>query len=140
MLRTATWPRTTSNTHRDPTTDQRLDDCANTLLATADNLLDIPRHKLRAHQSQLRRIVTIVLVLQLVGKLPVLHCAKLRHNVPTSCTQEIVGRITYHTNIANDRYRCLCSNRVGLATSLDGSVRTGDPSVARNGWNTHASH
>src|SRR6266852_9110602 len=137
MLRTATWPRTTGNTHRDPTTDQRLYDGANTLLAPADNLLHIPRHQLRAHQGQLRRIVTIVLVLQLVSTLPVLHCAKLRHNVPTTCSQEIVGRITYHTNIANDRYRRMCSNRVGLGTALDGSIGACDPIVARSGWNTH---
>src|SRR6266852_6974423 len=137
MLRTATWPRTTGNTHRDPTTDQRLHHCANTFLATLNDLLHIPRHQLRAHQSKLRGIVTIVLVLQLVSKLPVLHCAKLRHNVPTTCSQEIVGRITYHTNIANDSNRCMCSNRVRLGTALDGSVRTGDPIVARSGWNTH---
>src|SRR5260370_21245530 len=111
MLRTATWPRTTGNTHRNPTTDQRLDDCANTLLTTPDDLLHIPRHQLRAHQSQLRRIITVVFVLQLVSKLPILHRAELCNNVPTTCSQEILGRVPYHTNIAYDSYRCLCSNR-----------------------------
>src|SRR5260370_5451484 len=132
MHRTTAWPGTTSNTHRDPTTDQRLDDCANTLLATPDNLLHIPRHQLRTHQSQLRRIITIGLVLQLVSKLPVLHRAKLRHNIPTTCSQETIGRITYHTNIAYDSNWSLSSNRVRLGTTLDRSVRTGDPIVTRN--------
>src|SRR5260370_26246330 len=111
MLRTATWPRTTSNSHRAPATDPRLDDCANTLLATADNLLHIPRHQLRAHQSQLRGIITVILVLQLVSKLPVLHRAELCNNIPTPSSQEIIGRVPYHTNIADDSNRCMYSNR-----------------------------
>src|SRR6266516_2580630 len=137
MLRTTTWSRATSNTHRDPATDQSFDHSADTFLATLDNLLHIPRHELRAHQRQLRRIVTVVFVLQLVSKLPVLHCAKLRHNIPAPSRQEIIWRFRNHANIANDRYWRLCSNRVGLGTTLDRSIRAGDSIVARGCWNAH---
>src|SRR5437667_9521320 len=87
MLGTTTWPRATSNTHRNATTDQRLNHRADTFLATLNNLLRILRDQFRAHQSQLRRIVTIILVLQLVSKLPVLHSAKLRNNIAAASRQ-----------------------------------------------------
>src|SRR6266487_1359116 len=137
MLRTTTWSRATSNTHRDPATDQSFDHSADTFLATLDNLLHIPRHELRAHQRQLRRIITIVFVLQLVSKLPILHSAKLRHNIATTRRQEIIGRVRYHTNIANDGYRSLRSDRVGLRTTLDRSIRTRDSIMARSCRNAH---
>src|SRR5437867_8996133 len=137
LLRTPTRPRATSNTHRNPTTDQGLDDSPDALLAALNNLLHIPRHQLRAHQRQLCRIVTIVLVLQLVSKLPILHSAKLGHNIPTSSRQEIVGRIRYHANIAYDSNRRLCPDRAGLGTTLDRSVGAGYAIMARGGWNAH---
>src|SRR5213596_1809644 len=137
VLRTTTRPRATSNTHRNPTTDQGLDDSPDALLATLDNLLHIPRNQLRAHQRQLRRIITIVLILQLVSKLPILYSTKLCHNIPTPSRQQIVGRIRYHANIANDSNRRLRPDRVGLGTTLDGSIRAGDSIMARGCRNAH---
>src|SRR5881396_1547952 len=137
VLRTTTRPRATSNTHRDPAADQRLDNRPDALLATLDNLLHIPRNQLRAHQRQLCRIVTIILVLQLVSKLPILHRTKLGHNIPTPSRQQIVGRIRYHANIANDSNRRLRPDRVGLGTTLDRSIRAGDSIMARGSRNAH---
>src|SRR5579864_7476767 len=137
MLCATAGPRATCNAHSDPATHKRFDDCANTFLATLDNIFHITRHQLRAHQRQLGRIVTIVLVLQLVSKLPILHRAKLRDNISTSSGQKIVRRISYHPNIAYDRYGRLSSDRIGLWTALDRSIRTRDPIVTRSGGNTH---
>src|SRR5439155_5743340 len=41
MLGTTTWPGATRNTHRNATTDQRLHHCADTFLATLNNLLRV---------------------------------------------------------------------------------------------------
>src|SRR5437660_10155039 len=137
MLGTTTRPRAASNAHRDATADQRLHHCADSFLATLNNLLRVLRDQFCAHQSQLRRIVTIVFIFQLVSKLPVLHSAKLRNNIPAPSRQEIIGRIRNHTNIAYDCYRGLSPDRIWLGTTLDGSVWTRDSIVARGSWNTH---
>src|SRR5437667_6789641 len=81
MLGTTTWPGATRNTHRNATTDQGLHHCADSFLATLNDLLRVLRDQFCAHQRQLRRIVAIVFVLQLVSKLSVLHSAKLRNNM-----------------------------------------------------------
>src|SRR5439155_23177607 len=69
--------------------------------------------------------------------LPILHRAILRHHIAASSRQEIIGRIGYHTNVAYDCYRGLCPDRIGLGTTLDGSIRAGDSIVACRRWNTH---